>query len=149
MSLREDTEFYCLLWLGMVTLGSYYFNVFYLSATSSTYLSAIGSLLPVLLGAPLMLVFLFVGYLKPARGRIKMNMLALAVIVMVFYAIMIAGEPTGQAGGMYTAFWGAGSSLLVAGALAIRPSLTESTSRGMLDVSKLKYPPEPPTDSAE
>ncbi len=142
MTLREDSDFYCLLWIGMILMGSYYFNIVYLSLTQMNYLSNVLVVLPSIIVVPLVLIILLVGYLRPSRGRIKANMLALAVVVVVlFYAIPVVYLPAEPIGGLYLVCWGVSASLLVAGSLSIRVSAAQSTMEPMLDVTSLRYPP--------
>ncbi len=127
----------------MILMGSYYFNIFYLSLTQVGYLANVAPTLPSVLAAPLLLVFLFVGYLRPSRGRIKANMLALAIVVIVlFYAIPVVYFPAESIGGLYLVCWGTSAALLVAGSLSIRVPYSLSVRDPILDVAALRYPPE-------
>lgn len=126
----------------MILMGSYYFNIVYLSLTQINYLSNVLIVLPSIIVAPLVLIVLFVGYLRPSRGRIKSNMLALAVVVIIlFYTIPVVYFPTAPIGGLYLVCWGVSASLLVAGSLSFRVSAEQSTMESMLDVTSLRYPP--------
>ncbi|MEM2143224.1 MAG: hypothetical protein QXQ81_08215 [Candidatus Thorarchaeota archaeon] len=144
MTLREDPESYCLLWLGMMFLAPYYVHAIHI-------LPAAATLLPVtifgvvaqslLLGPPLMIIFLF-GYLKPRRGRMKQISLSLAVATGALYTIVLGLIPVGLTGGLMLPFWGTGASILVAGAASIYPSSSESSMEPLLDTHALRYPPE-------
>ncbi|RDE11928.1 MAG: hypothetical protein C4K49_11000 [Candidatus Thorarchaeota archaeon] len=142
MSLREDSDPYCMLWIGVALFAAYYFNFAYLGLTVTGYLSAIAAYLPILLVLPIVIVFLFTGYLKPRRGRYRPTVLALSIFASLFYFIIASTLP--QVGSVahdsvFLSFWVIGGAILIAGAFSEMPSLAESTSPGMLDVSSLQY----------
>jgi hypothetical protein len=95
---------------------------------------------PFLAGGPLVLVFFLVGYLKPKRGRIKVNMLSIAIVVAVLYTIYVMG-PFGS--DLIYATWGMGGAILLAGGFAMLDPMEVSVSPGIMEVSDLKYKPEP------
>ena len=150
MSLREDNGPYCLVWLGVLLMGAYYTNFAYLiwtnAAASAAFFANIGFMLGLMILPPLM-IFFFTGYLRPTRGKAKMTMLGPSVFLGLLYVILIytilgitnmdiiLGEPI-----VFSA-WGIGSAILTAGGFAIVQSYEQSTSPGMLDVSKLYYGP--------
>lgn len=141
-TLREDSDFYCLLWLGIALLSAYYFNIGYLGFTVSLYLSAMQSYLLQLIGCPLVLVVVFFSYLRPARGKYKPVVFALAIVVSVYFYIVVSSLPlvpgiTSDA--LFLLSWGIGSALLVASGLSIVQTSSEATSPGILDVRSLKY----------
>ncbi|MHA1771535.1 MAG: hypothetical protein ACTSYL_03365 [Candidatus Thorarchaeota archaeon] len=137
--LREDTDFYCLIWLGVAVLGAFYFNFGYLFLMGVISFSSIfGALAPVL-GLPILMIFFFVGYMRPPRGKIKGVMIALALVSAIFYAIFAFAVPTAWGGGLGLAIWGTGGAFLTAAGFAIIPPLDESTSPGLLDVHSLPY----------
>jgi hypothetical protein len=139
---REDSDFYCLLWLGIALLSAYYFNIGYLGFTVPLYLSTMQSYLLQLIGCPLILVVVFLSYLRPSRGRQKPVVFALAIVVSVYFYIVVSSLPpivgiTSDA--LFLLSWGIGSALLVASGFSIMPSRSEITSPGILDVGSLKY----------
>jgi len=135
MALREDPESYCLLWLGLLTLGSYYFSFFYRSMVGPLGLAPQD--LSVIVIGPLLMVVLFIGYLRPKRSHAKVVSLACGLVVAFMYTLIST-----RVEGLLLTSWGIGSSVLVAGAISIMPSVAESTSTGMLDTKSLKYPPD-------
>lgn len=141
-TLREDSDFYCLLWLGIALLSAYYFNIGYLGFTVPLYLSAMQSYMLQWIGCPLILVAIFFSYLRPARGRYKPVVFALAIVVSVYFYIVVSPLPPVVAitsDALFLLSWGIGSALLVASAFSIRPTRSEATSPGILDVGSLKY----------
>ncbi len=142
MSLREDSDPYCMLWIGVALFAAYYFSFAYLGLTVTGYLSAIAAYLPILLGLPIVMVFLFTGYLKPHRGRYRPTVLALSILASLFYFIIAStlrqvGSVTHDS--IFLSSWVIGGAILIAGAFSEIPPLSESTSPGMLDVSSLQY----------
>ncbi len=147
--LREDPTQYCFLWMGIIFLSAYYFNFIYSGFTFTM------SLL-FLVGAPILLVFFFMGYLKPVRGKSKSMMLSIAVVVSALFAIVVFQyHGVDWQAGVFTSAWGIGSAILTAGGFSMIPTLEKSTTPGILDVSKLHYGPvlevveeeeEPPTE---
>jgi len=141
-TLREDSDFYCLLWLGVALLSAYYFNIGYLGLTIPLYLSTVQVYLLPLVGCPLILVVVFVSYLSPSRGRYKPVAFALAIVVSLYFYIVVSSLPPVAGITSDTLFllsWGIGSALLVASGFSIMPGRSETTSPGILDVGSLKY----------
>ncbi len=141
-TVREDSDFYCLLWLGIALLSGYYFNIGYLGLTVPLYLSTMQPYLLQLVGCPLILVMVSVSYLRPSRGRYKPLVFALAIVVCVYFYIVVNSLPpvagiTSDA--LFLLSWGIGSALLVASGFSIMPGRAETTSPGILDVGSLKY----------
>ncbi|MHA1577717.1 MAG: hypothetical protein ACTSU3_10190 [Candidatus Thorarchaeota archaeon] len=135
MKLREDPPQYCFLWMGIIFLSAYYFNFIYsgFSLTASFLFT---------IGAPIILVFFFMGYLKPVRGKSKSMMLSIAVVLSALFAIVVfQNNVLDWQAGLFTAAWGIGSAILTAGGFSMSPTLEASSTPGMLDVSKLHYGP--------
>jgi hypothetical protein len=126
-------------WFGVVIFSSYSFSL--LLETFTQPLIAL-HLLP-LVGAPIILTFFLVGYLRPERGRIKVNMLAMSVVVGVLYTIYVTILISDLGGNLYLATWGMGGAIFISGGIAIFPSRDESVTPGIMDVSALHYGIEP------
>lgn len=147
MPLREDSEPYCLLWIGLLLLGAYYANFGYIlwtypSAAVDFFSSANFVYMLLLLMFPPLMAFLFTGYLRPSRGKAKMSMLGPSVIAALFFVIVshLVSMNSDILGNLiFFSGWGIGSSLLVAGGLSIMQTLQQSTSSGKLDVQSLHY----------
>ncbi|TFG33623.1 hypothetical protein EU527_07390 [Candidatus Thorarchaeota archaeon] len=149
MRLREDSDPYCLLWIGLLLLGSYYANFGYMMWTSAS--AAADFLISVnffyillLLAFPPLMALLFTGYLRPSHGKAKMSMLGPSVISALFFVIVsnLVSLNTDILGNLiFFSGWGIGSSLLIAGGLSIMQTLRQSTSPGILDVASLHYGP--------
>jgi hypothetical protein len=88
------------------------------------------------------MVFLFIGHLKPPRGRVKSVSLASGLVVAFVYTLVASSVEVLYSGGVLLPLWGIGSSILVAGAISIVPRMAESRSTGVLDTRSLRYPPE-------
>ena len=150
MSLREDNGPYCLIWLGVLLMGAYYTNFAYQIIVSAVaagaFFNNFGFMLGLLVLPPLM-VFFFVGYLRPTRGRAKMTMLGPSVFLGVIFVILtslVAFTPGIEyfiSNILVFSAWGIGSAILTAGGFSIVQSYDQSTSSGMLDVSSLHYGP--------
>ncbi|MGQ4911548.1 MAG: hypothetical protein ACP6KW_05205 [Candidatus Thorarchaeota archaeon] len=149
MSLREDSSYYCLIWLGLLVLGAYYFNFAYLLMTQPLYVPVvIANLWNILflLLLPLGMVFFFTGYLRPSRGKAKRAALGPSLVSAMFFVILayILSMSTDMLGDViYFSSWGIGGSLLTAGGFSILQSLDQATTRGIMDVSALHYGPPP------
>ena len=161
MTLREDNGPYCLTWIGLLLMGSYYAHFAYLlytipSAAAAFFAASNFGFMLVLLVLPPVMVFPFVGYLRPSHGKAKMTMLGPSVIAGVFFVIIanLVSLNTDILGNLLVfSAWGIGSALLTAGGLSIAQSYEASTTPGMLDVSSLHYgppkeEPEPEPESA-
>ncbi|MBN2229132.1 MAG: hypothetical protein JW779_06020 [Candidatus Thorarchaeota archaeon] len=147
MALREDSEPYCLAWVGFLLMGAYYANFGYQLWTNPVAVSAFINNSPsmlILLGLPPLMVFLFTGYLRPSRGKAKMSMLGPSVIAGLFFVIISyqVGSTTTILGDLIVfSAWGIGSALLTAGGFSIMASLEKNTSPGIMDISSLHYGP--------
>jgi len=151
-TLREDSDFYCVLWLGIALLGAYYFNTLYLMATLPEYLSAVLPYYLQLEGLPLLLVVLFFIYLRSSRGRYRPGILALSFVMSLYFILVVTRLP--EVAGvnsdwLFLSSWGIGSALLVAGAFSMMPRKSETVSPGIMDVSSLKYDVASQEESAE
>ncbi len=146
MTLREDSDPYCMLWVGVILLSSYYFNFLYLMLSVDGYVNAMAGFMLPLAALPILLVFTLIGYLKPERSRMKPTMLAISTVLALFVLIFSILAPAEFGGGVFLASWAIGSALLTAGGLSIMQPLDESISPGLLDVSSLHYGP--PSDDA-
>jgi hypothetical protein len=125
-----------MLLIGTIILSAYVFDLF-LAVLANT---AMALHFPFLAGGPLVMVFFLVGYLKPKRGRIKVNMLSIAIVVGVLYTIYVM-VPFGS--DLIYATWGMGGAILLAGGFAMLDPMDVSVSPGILKVSDLDYKPEP------
>lgn len=148
--LREDTDFYCAIWLGVAVLGAFYFNFVYMLLMDIITLSSIFTTLAPILGLPLVLAFFFYGYLHPAHGKTKYAMGFLSVVTAFFYFLQANLLPADLGGGLQLAVWGIGGAFLTGMGFSIMPPLEESMSPGRLDLSALPYGkrPEPKTETA-
>ncbi|MHA1903847.1 MAG: hypothetical protein ACW968_06735 [Candidatus Thorarchaeota archaeon] len=145
MSIREDSDPYCVLWLGILLLSAYYFNFFYLSVTDAAFLASISvHFLPFMLFPPI-LVFLFVGYLRPKSGPVKLLPLIGSVVFSLIYVLAALAYYTGLGEWLFQSSWAVGSSLLTAGGFAMMHKRSDSTSPGIMDVKAVeaKYIPVP------
>ena len=147
MPLREDSDPYCLLWIGLLLLGAYYANFAYMiwiSASAAATFFAVSNFfyMILLLAFPPLMAVLFTGYLRPSHGKAKMSMFGPSVIAALFFVIIayLVSLNTSILGNLiFFSGWGIGSSILVAGGLSIMQTLEQSTSPGILDVSSLHY----------
>ena len=140
VALREDSDFYCVIWLGIAVLAAYYFSFGYGLLTGQYTLTAfLDSTLAPVLGLPPVILFFLYGYLRPPRGRIKTTMLSLAVVASLFFVILCYSLPSQIGGGLGLAVWGIMGALLTTGGFATIHPLDESVTPGLLDVSKLHY----------
>ena len=147
MSLREDSSYYCIIWLGVMILGAYYFNYAYIVVMYPAYLSAMianfGYILFLLL-IPLGMIFFFTGYLRPSRGRAKSAALGPSVVLGFFFVVLtyLVSLNTDMLGNVvYFSAFGIAGPLLLSGGFSVVQSLDEATTPGILDVSKLHYGP--------
>ncbi len=141
MKLREDSDPYCMLWVGVLLLGAYYFNFLYRSYTLAGYITTMTPYLMPLTVIPLVLVVTLIGYLRPARSRVKPTMLALSAVLGLFIVVFSLLVPPDMGGGVFLASWGIGAALLTAGGFSIMHPLEDSVTPGMMDVSALHYGP--------
>jgi hypothetical protein len=159
VSLREDTDQYCFIWLGLLLLGAYYFNFVYVMLTQPAYLPVIAGNFVYLLFLwilPLGMVFFFTGYLRPARGKAKSAALGPSLVTALFFLILtyLVSLGTDLLGNVvFFSAWGIGSSLLLAAGFSVLQTAEDSKSSGILDVSSLHYgppkaEPEPQSEAA-
>ncbi|MFX1367897.1 MAG: hypothetical protein ACFFAY_04795, partial [Promethearchaeota archaeon] len=85
MKLREDSDQYCMILIGTIIMSAYIFDLL-LSMIAN---SAMALHFPFLAGGPLIMVFFLVGYLKPKRSKIKVNMLSMAIVIGLLYTIYV------------------------------------------------------------
>ncbi len=78
-----------MLWLGIIILSSFIFNFIYLGFMMPESVLVIGSAFTLLGGVSLLLVFLLIGYLRPARGKGKSLMMALSIVVGFFFVVFV------------------------------------------------------------
>jgi hypothetical protein len=140
MTLREDSEPYCIAWLGILLLSSYYFNFAYQIMTGIALHE--GAFLLMLL--PIASIWFFYRFLKFDRSRTKMTMLSIGGFMAVFYLIIMWFYSTPLSDTAFLSSWAFGSVLLIAGGFAMftSPEYTEEAKTpGIMDTSKLHYGP--------
>jgi hypothetical protein len=136
MKLREDSDQYCMLLIGTIILSAYVFDILLAVATDT----AMALHLPFLVGGPLVMVFFLIGYFRPKRGRIKVNMLSIAIVIGVLYTIYVL-VPFGS--DIIYASWGMGGAILLAGGFSMLDPMEVSVTPGIMEVSDYKYKPLP------
>jgi hypothetical protein len=136
MKLREDSDQYCMLLIGTIILSAYVFDLL-LAVIADT---AMALHFPFLVGGPLIMVFFLIGYFRPKRGRIKVNMLSIAIVIGVLYTIYVL-VPFGS--DIIYASWGMGGAILMAGGFSMLDPMEVSVTPGIMEVSDLKYKPVP------
>ncbi len=136
MTMREDSDQYCMMLIGTIIMSAYVFDLL-LEVFAD---AGMALHFPFLAGGPLVMVFFLVGYFKPKRGRIKVNMLSIAIVIGVLYTIYVI-VPFGS--DLIYATWGMGGAILLAGGFSMLDPMEVSVSPGILEVSDLKYKPEP------
>ncbi len=154
MSLRQDSDPYCMLLLGLIVLASYFFNFLFVAISFPASWLLVAEYLLFLVGIPLLMIFLLIGYFRPEKGKAKNTMLAIFVVAAFFFVVFsywfadalyvvlsLANDNTG----FYYSIWGLGATILTAAGFSMQHNKEESTSPGILDVGALKYytPPEP------
>lgn len=136
MKLREDSDQYCMILIGTIIMSAYIFDLL-LSMIAD---SAMALHFPFLAGGPLIMVFFLVGYLKPKRSKIKVNMLSMAIVIGLLYTIYVTIL---YGSDLIYASWGMGAAILLAGGFSMLDSMEVSVTPGIMEVSDLKYRPEP------
>ncbi len=136
--LREDADPYCTLWVGILFFAAYYFNFFYNQFLQADFIASLGGRFLSLIIIPVLLVFLFIGYFRPKRKKLRINMLALAIFLSALY--LVISYPVG---GVFLTTWGIGSAIVVALGFSMRHSYDQATTLGIMDVSALHYGPKP------
>lgn len=145
MTLREDSDPYCLTWTGFLLLGSYYANFGYMiwtDVSARVTFSANALSMTILLILPIVMIIFFVGYLRPSHGKAKMSMLGPSVLAALFfiiisYQVSTASDILGNL--TFFSAWGIGSALITAGGFATMQSLKKSVTHGILDIASLHY----------
>ncbi|MFW9806666.1 MAG: hypothetical protein ACFFFK_08060 [Candidatus Thorarchaeota archaeon] len=147
MKLQQDSDPYCMLFLGLIIQTAFIFNFFYLGFfIPGASLFIAGSLSSLISGMTILLVFLMIGYFRPEKGKGKNLMFALTVLAGFFFVVFVSwfAESVPTAGGWeYLSFWGLGGSILTAAGFSMMHNFEESYSPGIMDTSALHYGPEP------
>ena len=136
MKLREDSDQYCMLLIGTIILSAYVFDLLLASIADT----AMALHFPFMAGGPLIMVFFLVGYFRPKRGRIKVNMLSMAIVIGVLYtiyALVYFGSD------IIYASWGMSGAILLAGGFSMLDPMEVSVTPGIMEVSDYKYKPLP------
>lgn len=140
MKLREDSEPYCLAWLGIILLSSYYFNFFFQVVDGTmTWSDTIWLMMWPILALPF-----YYRYFVLERGRSKLTMLSIAAVFSLFYMLYFVVNPVPLGDTAFLSSWSIGSIILVAGGFAMLNSneyTEEAYTPGIMDVSKLSYGP--------
>ena len=146
MEIRQDSDPYCMLFLGLVILTAFIFNFVYLGffiPAASLFIA--GSLSSLVGGMSILMVFLITGYFRPEKGKGKNLMFGLSVLVGFFFVVFVdqfAIAVPSAGGTWYLSFWGLGGSILTAAGFSMMHNREESYSPGILDTSALHYGPE-------
>ena len=142
MSLREDSDQYCMMLIGTIIMSAYVFDLLL------ALIADVGMALhfPFLAGGPLIMVFFLVGYFRPKRGRIKVNMLSIAIVVGALYTIYVTIL---YGSDLIYASWGMGAAILLAGGFSMLDPMEVSVTPGIMEVSDLKYKPAPEPEPEE
>jgi hypothetical protein len=151
-TLRQDSDPYCLLLLGLIVLASYIFNYFYVAISYPASWILIAEYFILIVGIPLLMVFLLTGYFRPEKGKAKNTMMSFSVVAGFFFVVFtylfveslyVVLSIANDNSGFYYSIWGLGGSILTAAGFAIMHTKEESTTPGILDTSALHYGPEP------
>ncbi|MHA2076448.1 MAG: hypothetical protein ACW99X_02550 [Candidatus Thorarchaeota archaeon] len=152
MTLRQDSDPFCLLLLGLVVLTSYIFNFFFVAISFPTTWILVAEYLLFLVGIPLLLIFFLTGYFRPEKGKAKNTSMSISVVIGFFFvvfaylfadALYVVLSMSPDNTGFYYTIWGLGGSILTAAGFSIMHTYEESTTPGILDTSALRYAPEP------
>jgi hypothetical protein len=146
MAIRQDSDPYCTLWLGVLILASFIFNFIYLSILMPSSALILGSAFTLLGGLSVVMVFLLVGYFRPEKGKGKNLMMSLSVLGGFFFIVFTdrfvqALPSVGTT--LYLSVWGLGGSILTAAGFSMMHTSEESYSPGIMDVHSLHYGPTP------
>jgi hypothetical protein len=146
VAIRQDSDPYCMLWLGVLILASFIFNFIYLSILMPSSALILGSAFTLLGGLSIVMVFLLVGYLRPEKGKGKNLMMSLSVLGGFFFVVFTdqfvqALPSVGTT--LYLSVWGLGGSILTAAGFSMMHTSEESYSPGIMDVHSLHYGPAP------
>jgi len=146
MSIRQDSDPYCMLFLGLMILTAFIFNFIYLGFLMPAASLIIAGSFTLIGGMSILLVFFLIGYFRPEKGKGKSLMLALSVVAGFLYILFVdqfalAVPSAGTT--LALACWGLGGSIITAAGFSMMHNLEESYSPGILDTSALHYGPEP------
>jgi hypothetical protein len=152
MAFRQDSDPYCMLWLGLIILSSFIFNFIYLGFLMPASAVVIGSAFTLLGGVSILMVFLLIGYLRPEKGKGKNLMMSLSVLVGFFFVVFVdqfvnALPSAGTT--LYLSAWGIGGSVLTAAGFSMMHTGDESYSPGIMDTSALHFGPEPEPETVD
>ena len=152
MSLRQDSDPYCMLFLGLIILTAFIFNFIYLGFLMPAASLVIAGSFTLIGGMSILLVFFLIGYFRPEKGKGKNLMMALSVLVGFFFVVFIdqfvmALPSVGTT--LYLSCWGLGGSIITAAGFSMMHNREESYSPGILDTSALHYGPEPEPEVEE
>ncbi len=146
MKLQQDSDPYCMLFLGLVILTAFIFNFVYLGFLLPSVSLIIAGSFTLIGGMSILMVFLLIGYFRPEKGKGKNLMFGLSVLVGFFFVVFVdqfALAVPSAGGTWYLSFWGLGGSILTAAGFSMMHNKEESYSPGILDTSALHYGPEP------
>ncbi|MFW9893915.1 MAG: hypothetical protein ACFFFO_17050 [Candidatus Thorarchaeota archaeon] len=152
VGLRQDSDPYCLLLLGLVVLSSYIFNYLYVAISYPISWILIAQSFLLVAGLPILLIFFLVGYFRPEKGKAKNTAMSISVVIGFFFVVFtyffaeslyVVLSMTPDNTGFYYSVWGLGGSILTAAGFSIMHTGEESTTPGILDTSALHYGPEP------
>ena len=153
VGLRQDSDPFCLLLLGLVVFSSYVFNYFYIGISLPASWILIAQYFLFLVGLPLVIIFFLVGYFRPEKGKAKNTAGSISLVAAFFFVVFVYFFadalllfPTVTSAdniGFYYSVWGLGGAILTAAGFSIMHNYEESTTPGILDTSKLHYGPEP------
>lgn len=149
-----------MLLLGLVVLASYFFNFLYVAISFPVSWLLVAEYLLFLVGIPLLMIFLLIGYFRPEKGKVKNTMFAIFIVAAFFFvvfsywfadALYVVLSITNDNTGFYYSVWGLGATILTAAGFSMQHNKEESTSPGILDVGALTYytPPEPEPEVEE
>jgi len=145
MELRQDSDPYCMLFLGLVILTAFIFNFVYLGFLVPAASLVIAGSFTLIGGMSILMVFLLIGYFRPEKGKGKNLMMALSILMGFFFVVFVdqfAMAVPSAGGTWYLSFWGLGGSILTAAGFSMMHNREESYSPGILDTSALHYGPE-------
>lgn len=143
-----------MLLLGLIVLASYFFNFLYVAISFPVSWLLVAEYLLFLVGIPLLMIFLLIGYFRPEKGKAKNTMFAIFIVAAFFFvvfsylfadALYVVLSMANDNTGFYYSVWGLGATILTAAGFSMQHNKEESTSPGILDVGALTYytPPEP------
>ncbi len=143
--LNEDADRYCMFWIGVVMMTAYFVEFIFKMTTGSAAFET--SNLAFLLGGPILLSVLLLGYFVPDRGKMKNLFLSIASFVSVMFIILtLVSFQWDVADTIWYASWGIGSAIVASGGAAMLKMTRddEAYTEGIMDVSKLHYGPVAP-----